>query len=231
MANLKCWRWLSGRPFVLLRYRWYWRTESSNGCDSHGPADPRNCVGYAAFEISAGNFSSDGKFIDLVKHLAGENQTATLVSSIDPWHAESDRNPNSVQSGLDHLTLCRIGDFAQQWLKFQQVFDVPGDFPGVGPAPQSVPPCFPNTRPFLKAQPRRRAIGLGPPLEAGLIRFSLQASNRDACATPSEGRRFGRGPSAVVRTTPSANSTLSAWAGCTAAALDTGSPSASRTMA
>jgi len=76
-------------------------TESSNTCDSHGSADPRNCVGYAAFEVSAGNYSNNGKFIDLVKHLAGENQTATLVSSIDPWHSESDRNPHSVQSGLD----------------------------------------------------------------------------------------------------------------------------------
>jgi len=76
-------------------------TESSNTCDSHGSADPRNCVGYAAFEVSAGNYSNNGKFIDLVKHLAGENQTATLVSSIDAWHSESDRNPHSVQSGLD----------------------------------------------------------------------------------------------------------------------------------
>lgn len=76
-------------------------TESSNTCDSHGSADPRNCVGFAAFEISAGNFSNDGKFIDLVKHVAGENQTATFVSSIDPWHSESDRNSNSIQSGLD----------------------------------------------------------------------------------------------------------------------------------
>jgi hypothetical protein len=83
------------------RFLRIWMTESSDTCDSHGSADPRNCVGYAAFEISAGNFSGDGKFIDLVKHVAGENQTATLVSSIDPWHSETDRNANSVQSGLD----------------------------------------------------------------------------------------------------------------------------------
>jgi len=91
---------LSTQP-LRARFLRILMTESSNTCDSHGSADPRNCVGYAAFEISAGNFSSDGKFIDLVKHVAGENQTATLVSSIDPWHSESDRNPNSVQSGLD----------------------------------------------------------------------------------------------------------------------------------
>jgi F5/8 type C domain len=86
---------------VRVRFLRILMTESSLTCDSHGSADPRNCVGYAAFEISAGNFSHDGKFIDLVKHVAGENQTATLVSSIDPWHSEADRNRNSVQSGLD----------------------------------------------------------------------------------------------------------------------------------
>jgi len=91
---------LAGQP-VRARFLRILMTESSNSCDSHGSGDPRNCVGYAAFEISAGNFSNDGKFIDLVKHVAGENQTATLVSSIDPWHSESGRNPNSVQSGLD----------------------------------------------------------------------------------------------------------------------------------
>src|SRR3954452_19244712 len=32
---------------------------------------------------------------------------------------------------------------------------------------------FSEHQTLLKAQPRRRAIGLGPPLEAGLIRFSL----------------------------------------------------------
>ena len=90
-----------GRQPVHTRFLRVLMTESSGSCDSHGPADPRDCVGYAAFEISAGNFSNDGKFIDLVKHIAGENQTATFVSSIDPWHSESDRNPNSVQSGLD----------------------------------------------------------------------------------------------------------------------------------
>jgi hypothetical protein len=76
-------------------------TESSNSCDSHGSADPRNCVGYAVSEVSAGNFSSDGKFIDLVKHVAGENQTATFVSSIDAWHSEKDLNDRQIQSGLD----------------------------------------------------------------------------------------------------------------------------------
>jgi hypothetical protein len=91
---------LSSEP-VSARFIRIWMTESSNTCDSHGPSDPRNCVGYAAKEVFAGNFSSDGKFVDLVKHVAGENQTVTLVSSIDPWHSESDLDAHAIQTGFD----------------------------------------------------------------------------------------------------------------------------------
>jgi F5/8 type C domain len=86
---------------ISARFVRIWMTESSNTCDTHGAGDLRNCVGYAASEIFAGNFSSDGQFVDLVKHVAGENQTAVLVSSIDPWHSETDLNSNSVQTGFD----------------------------------------------------------------------------------------------------------------------------------
>jgi len=86
---------------VSTRFVRVWMTDSSNTCDTHGSADPRNCVGYAVNEISAGNFSSDNQFIDVVKHVAGENQTVTLVSSIDPWHSESDHNNRSIQTGFD----------------------------------------------------------------------------------------------------------------------------------
>ena len=86
---------------VRARFLRIWMTESSNTCDTHGSSDPRNCAGYAASEISAGNFSSDGKFVDLLKHLPGENQTVTLVSSIDPWHTASDLIPREVQTGFD----------------------------------------------------------------------------------------------------------------------------------
>src|SRR6266404_5843939 len=86
---------------ISARFVRIWMTESSNTCDTHGAGDLRNCVGYAASEIFAGNFSSDGQFVDLVKHVAGENQTTVLVSSIDPWHSETDLNSNAVQTGFD----------------------------------------------------------------------------------------------------------------------------------
>lgn len=86
---------------VSTRFVRIWMTESSNTCDTHGAGDPRNCVGFAVNEVSAGTFSRDGKFVDLVKHIAGENQTITLVSSIDPWHSEADLDSHAIQTGFD----------------------------------------------------------------------------------------------------------------------------------
>jgi hypothetical protein len=76
-------------------------TESSDTCDTHGTDDPRNCVGYAVNEIYAGNFNSAGKFIDLITHTAGQSQTATMTSSMDPWHAAADIESSRIQTGVD----------------------------------------------------------------------------------------------------------------------------------
>ena len=87
---------------IPVRYLRIWMTESSNTCDSHGPDDRRNCVGYAISEISLGTQSAGGEFYDLVRHTADQDQTATVCSSIDPWHAPSDIGPTTrEQVGLD----------------------------------------------------------------------------------------------------------------------------------
>ena len=79
-----------------------WMTESSNTCGTHGAGDRRNCLGYAIDEISIGTQSAGGEFYDLVRHTADQDQTATICSSIDPWHEPSDRGPTtSEQVGLD----------------------------------------------------------------------------------------------------------------------------------
>jgi hypothetical protein len=74
-------------PVQYLRIR---MKESSNTCDTHGPQDKRNCMGYAIRELYIGTLSADGKFTDLVKHLPNRQQTITWPSSVDPWHAASD---------------------------------------------------------------------------------------------------------------------------------------------
>ena len=77
-------------------------TESSNTCDSHGSADPRNCVGYAIYELYIGTTTPGGKFHDVVRHTADQEQTTTYCSSVDPWHEPSDlRSTKQAQVGFD----------------------------------------------------------------------------------------------------------------------------------
>jgi hypothetical protein len=86
---------------ISTRYLRIWMTASSNTCDTHGSGDPRNCVGYAISEISAGNFNSLGQFIDLVKHAPDQSQTVTQISSVDPWHTDKDMVAGRIQTGFD----------------------------------------------------------------------------------------------------------------------------------
>jgi hypothetical protein len=92
---------LSGSP-VSVRYVRIWMTESSNTCDSDGPSDPRNCVGYAIREIYLGTSTSDGAFHDIVRHTPDQEQTTTYCSSVDPWHEPSDMgSQKQAQMGFD----------------------------------------------------------------------------------------------------------------------------------
>ena len=86
---------------ITARYLRISMTQSSNTCDTHGSSDVRNCVGYAVDELYAGNFTSDGEFIDIIKHTPGQAQTETWVSSVDPWHTAENRVSIRVQTGFD----------------------------------------------------------------------------------------------------------------------------------
>ena len=97
---------------VNLRYLRVLMWQSSKTCDSHGGSDKRNCVGYTINELSVGFRDSAGAFHDFVHHLpcgganpgrqsCGDRQTATYVSSVDPWHGAADRVRNQEQPGLD----------------------------------------------------------------------------------------------------------------------------------
>jgi hypothetical protein len=75
---------------IPVRYLRIWMKKSSNTCDTHGPQDKRNCVGYAINELYIGTLSDEGKFTDIVKHTPDRHQTITWPSSVDPWHSVSD---------------------------------------------------------------------------------------------------------------------------------------------
>lgn len=101
--------------------------ESSNTCDTHGSDDVRNCVGYAVNEISMGNFTSDGKFIDLVKHARGQNQTVVQVSSIDSWHTSEGILPGRVQTGFDLFFTSGITNKLPAMIPIAMVYANPED--------------------------------------------------------------------------------------------------------
>jgi hypothetical protein len=87
---------------ITVRFVRIWMTESSNTCDADGPADPRNCVGYAIRELYLGTTTEDGKFHDILRHTADQEQTTTYCSSVDPWHESSDRSSTrQAQVGFD----------------------------------------------------------------------------------------------------------------------------------
>ncbi|HUN63200.1 MAG TPA: discoidin domain-containing protein [Candidatus Sulfotelmatobacter sp.] len=86
---------------IATRFLRIWMTGSSNTCDTHGSSDPRNCVGYAISEISAGSFNTQGEFVDLMKHTPSQAQTMTQASSVDPWHTDKDTVSTRIQTGFD----------------------------------------------------------------------------------------------------------------------------------
>jgi hypothetical protein len=86
---------------MMVRFVRISMTESSNTCDSHGPSDPRNCLGYAIRELYIGITDANG-FHDIARHTPDQDQTTTFCSSIDPWHEPSDLGSTQhEQVGLD----------------------------------------------------------------------------------------------------------------------------------
>ena len=117
---------LSSLP-VLTRYLRIWMTESSNTCDTHGSDDLRNCAGYAVNEIYAGNFTAAGEFVDLIVHAAGQNQTPTFVSSIDPWHTAADIDARRDQTGFDLFFTSGITNHLPAMIPVSLLYGTPED--------------------------------------------------------------------------------------------------------
>ena len=117
---------LSEAP-ITTRYVRIRMTESSNSCDTHGARDPRNCLGYAVNELYAGNFTATGEFVDIIKHTPGQAQTATYVSSVDPWHRAEDRVPIRVQTGFDLFFTSGLTNHLPAMIPVAMVYSTPED--------------------------------------------------------------------------------------------------------
>jgi hypothetical protein len=103
-------------------------THSSNTCDSHGSADKRNCVGYAIRELYLGTTTADGKFHDLIRHTADQDQTATYCSSVDPWHSPKDLDEKAGdQVGFDLFFTSGITRKLPAMIPIAMIYGTPED--------------------------------------------------------------------------------------------------------
>jgi F5/8 type C domain/Glycosyl hydrolases family 39 len=112
---------------IVTRYIRISMTQSSNTCDTHGSSDSRNCVGYAVGEVYAGNFTSDGEFLDIIKHTPGQAQTETWVSSVDPWHTAEDRVPQRIQTGFDLFYKSGLTNHLPAMIPIAMIYSTPED--------------------------------------------------------------------------------------------------------
>ena len=117
---------------IPVHYIRIWMTESSNTADSkpnalHDPKDPRGSAGYAIHELYVGTLTDAGEFVDLVQHRPDQNQTATLCSSIDPWHAESDLNDRGDQTGFDLFFTSGITNNLPAMIPIALLYGTPDD--------------------------------------------------------------------------------------------------------
>lgn len=114
---------------VKARYLRVWMTGGS-GTAMPRATDPRDHLGYAIREISAGE-ASQFYFDDHVIHSPDKKQTITYASSTDPWHRACDRDPKVEQAGIDLLARCGITRGLPLMLALPALYDTPENAAGL----------------------------------------------------------------------------------------------------
>ena len=93
-----------------------------------GSTDWRDSAGFAVREVSLGRMAAGGQFVDLVRHMPSHDlQTATHVSSTDPWHRAVDRDKNIEQPGLDRIFASGLGNGQPILIPVGLLYDTPGN--------------------------------------------------------------------------------------------------------
>ena len=117
---------LLNRSVMPVRFVRIWMTASSNTCDSDGPSDPRNCVGYAIRELYLGTTTGSGTLHDVVRHTADQEQTTTYCSSVDPWHEPSDLgSTKQAQVGFDFFYTSGVTRGLPAMMPVAMLYDTP----------------------------------------------------------------------------------------------------------
>lgn len=88
--------------------------------------DRRDAMGYAVREIGFGSIDPRGHFKDAVIHSReGPKQTNIYVSSTDPWHRASDRDPDTEQIGFDRIVNSGLTNGLPIMLNVGALYDTP----------------------------------------------------------------------------------------------------------
>ena len=118
---------LADQPIAVQWVRILMR-QSSNTCDTHGSADKRNCVGYAIRELYLGTTTAGGKFHDVIRHTADQDQTATYCSSVDPWHTPEDLDEHAgEQLGMDYFFTSGVTRKLPAMIPIAMIYNTPED--------------------------------------------------------------------------------------------------------
>jgi F5/8 type C domain len=118
---------LSAEP-LPAKYIRIWMTQSSNTSGAHDSDDPRASAGYAIRELYAGTMTSNGEFVDLIKHVPDAGQTVISASSVDPWHGASDFDPQAGdQTGFDLFYSSGITNKLPAMIPIALLYSTPDD--------------------------------------------------------------------------------------------------------
>ena len=100
--------------------------EVSSNTAPPGSTDPRDAMGFAIGEVGFGTFDGAGRFVDAVRHTpSGADQTAITVSSTDPWHRASDRDPDTEQPGFDRVFASGLTNGLPVMIPVGALYDTP----------------------------------------------------------------------------------------------------------
>lgn len=91
-----------------------------------GATDARDAIGYAVAEVALGRMSPSGQLEDVVRHgRDARHQTAIHVSSTDPWHRATDRDPDAAQPSPVALRKAGVAPRAPIMLPVGILYDTP----------------------------------------------------------------------------------------------------------
>jgi hypothetical protein len=118
---------LAAQP-VKTRYVRVELLRSSESCEAALAGDRRNCLGFAVAEVALGTHdASAAGFHDLLRHSADQQQSATFVSSVDPWHEKATLAARGDQTGFDRFYTSGVTRGLPAMIPVSVLYGVPED--------------------------------------------------------------------------------------------------------